>query len=56
VNRVLLVSGDRESEVRYLAQEVDISEVHASQSPEQKVAIVELETKRTRTLFIGDGI
>ena len=56
VNRVLLVSGDRESEVRYLAQQVGITEVHAGQSPEQKVAIVEAETKRARTLFIGDGI
>lgn len=56
VNRVLLVSGDRESEVRYLAQEVGITEVHAGQTPEQKVAIVESETKRARTLFIGDGI
>ena len=56
VNRVLLVSGDRESEVRYLAQEVGINEVHAGQTPEQKVAIVEQETKRARTLFIGDGI
>jgi heavy metal translocating P-type ATPase len=56
VNRVLLVSGDRESEVRYLAQEVGITEVHAGQTPEQKVAIVEAESKRARTLFIGDGI
>ncbi len=56
VNRVLLVSGDRESEVRYLAKEVGITEVHAGQTPEQKVAIVEAETKRARTLFIGDGI
>ena len=56
VNRVLLVSGDRESEVRYLAQEVGITEVYAGQTPEQKVAIVESETKRARTLFIGDGI
>ena len=56
VNRVLLVSGDRESEVRYLAQEVGITEVHAGQTPEQKVAIVESETRRARTLFIGDGI
>jgi heavy metal translocating P-type ATPase len=56
VNRVLLVSGDRESEVRYLAQEVGISEVYAGQTPEQKVAIVEQETRRARTLFIGDGI
>jgi heavy metal translocating P-type ATPase len=56
VNRVLLVSGDRESEVRYLAEQVGISEVHAEQTPEQKVAIVEKETKQARTLFIGDGI
>ena len=56
VNRVILVSGDREPEVRYLAQKVGINEVHAGQTPEQKVAIVELETRRARTLFIGDGI
>ncbi len=56
VNRVLLVSGDRESEVRYLAGAVGISEIHAGQSPEQKVAIVRKETNRARTLFVGDGI
>jgi P-type E1-E2 ATPase len=56
VNRVLLVSGDRESEVRYLAQEVGITNVYAGQTPEQKVAIVEEETKKARTIFIGDGI
>jgi heavy metal translocating P-type ATPase len=56
VQRVMLVSGDRESEVRYLAEEVGITEVHGSQAPEQKVAIVEAETERGRTLFLGDGI
>ena len=56
VNRVLLVSGDRESEVRYLAGAVGISETYAEQSPEQKVAIVREETNRARTLFVGDGI
>jgi heavy metal translocating P-type ATPase len=56
VQRVMLVSGDRESEVRYLAEAVGITEVHASQAPEQKVAIVEEETGRGRTLFLGDGI
>jgi heavy metal translocating P-type ATPase len=56
VNRVMLVSGDRESEVRYLADEVGIAEVHAEQTPEQKVAIVEKETRQARTLFLGDGI
>ena len=56
VDRVLLVSGDRESEVRYLAESVGIAEVHASQSPEQKLAIVQHETRLARTLFVGDGI
>ncbi len=56
VNRVMLVSGDRESEVRYLADQVGITQVFAGQSPEQKVEIVERETGQARTLFIGDGI
>ncbi|MCU0634901.1 MAG: heavy metal translocating P-type ATPase [Gemmatimonadaceae bacterium] len=54
--RVLLVSGDRESEVRYLADQVGITEVHHSQSPEQKLALVRAETARAPTLFMGDGI
>jgi len=54
--RVLLVSGDRETEVRYLAEKVGITEVFASQSPEQKLALVREETKRVNTVFMGDGI
>jgi heavy metal translocating P-type ATPase len=54
--RVLLVSGDRESEVRYLADLVGIPEVHAGQTPEQKVERVRAETRRARTVFLGDGI
>jgi heavy metal translocating P-type ATPase len=56
IARVLLVSGDREAEVRYLAQQVGIEEVYASQSPEQKVELVRRETARGKTLFVGDGI
>jgi len=56
VVRVMLVSGDRESEVKYLAESVGITEVHAGKSPEEKVAIVKEETARSRTLFVGDGI
>jgi heavy metal translocating P-type ATPase len=56
LERILLVSGDRESEVRYLAERVGIREVYAGQSPEQKVAITRDETRRAPTLFIGDGI
>jgi heavy metal translocating P-type ATPase len=53
---VMLVSGDRESEVRYLAEAVGITDVHASQSPEDKVAIVDRETAKCPTVFVGDGI
>jgi heavy metal translocating P-type ATPase len=56
LERVLLVSGDRESEVRYLAQRVGIDTVYAGQTPEQKVAITREETRRAPTIFIGDGI
>lgn len=54
--RVLLVSGDRENEVRYLADAVGITEIHAGQSPEQKVEIARRETASANTMFVGDGI
>ncbi len=54
--RVMILSGDREAEVRYLAEQVGISEVHAQQSPEEKLAIVRQETVAARTLYVGDGI
>jgi len=56
VGKVMLVSGDRESEVKYLAESVGITEVHAGKNPEEKVAIVKEETAKARTLFVGDGI
>jgi len=56
IERVLLVSGDQESEVRYLANQVGIKEVYASQSPEQKLELVRAETKRANTVVMGDGI
>ena len=52
----MLVSGDRDSEVRYLADQVGITEVFASQSPEQKLDLVKRETARDKTVFLGDGI
>ncbi len=55
-DRIMILSGDRESEVRYLAEQVGITEVHAEQSPEQKLTIVREETTRTKTLHVGDGI
>ena len=55
-NRIMLVSGDRASEVSYLAEKVGITEVRASQSPEEKLALVRAETARAGTVFMGDGI
>jgi P-type E1-E2 ATPase len=55
-SRVMIVSSDRASEVRYLAEHVGVTEVHAQQSPEEKLAIVRAETARARTLYVGDGI
>ncbi|MDD2725186.1 MAG: heavy metal translocating P-type ATPase [Methylovulum sp.] len=54
--KVMLVSGDRESEVRYLAEQVGIEHVYFSQSPEQKLALVRKETQKAKTVFLGDGI
>jgi len=55
-SHVLLVSGDRESEVRYLAEQVGITEIFGEQSPEQKLALVRAETAKAKTLYVGDGI
>jgi heavy metal translocating P-type ATPase len=54
--RVMLVSGDRESEVHYLAEQVGINQIYAQKSPEEKLAIVRQETAAAKTLYVGDGI
>lgn len=55
-NKIMLVSGDRESEVKYLGSLLNLSEIHASQTPQQKLEIVRSEMKQAPTLFMGDGI
>ena len=54
--RVMIVSGDRESEAHYLAEQVGITEIYAQKSPEEKLAIVRKETAAAKTLYVGDGI
>ncbi len=56
LSRFMLVSGDRESEVRWLANLVGIEEVHAGIQPEGKLEIVEAATAEAPTMFVGDGI
>lgn len=65
--KLMIVSGDRQEAVQYLADQVGMgggpdmlqgiaSEIHAEQSPEQKVEIVRRETSRASSLYVGDGI
>lgn len=56
MQRIVLLSGDRGSEVKYLADAVGIDEIYSNQSPEQKVEFVRDVTKSARTVFVGDGI
>ena len=53
---VNFVTGLSAEEVHYLAEPVGITELHAQQSPEQKVALVPAETVKTKTLYVGDSI
>ncbi|HEY8034568.1 MAG TPA: heavy metal translocating P-type ATPase [Methylobacter sp.] len=55
-DKVMLVSGDRESEARFLADQVGIKHVYFSQSPEQKLELVRTETNAAKTVYLGDGI
>ena len=56
ITRTIIASGDRESEVAYLASLLGITEFYASTSPEEKVALVKKESTQAKTIFIGDGI
>lgn len=56
VRELVLLSGDRKREVQKLGKRVGISRAYFEQSPEQKLQFVKEETKRARTLYVGDGI
>lgn len=56
LNRAIIISGDRESEVRYLAEKVGITEIYAEKSPEEKLTLVKAETAKAKTIYAGDGI
>jgi P-type E1-E2 ATPase len=56
IRSVVLLSGDRPSEVALFAAKMGITHEHGGKSPEEKVAIVKELTAKNRTLYIGDGI
>ncbi len=55
-HRVMIISGDRQSEVAYLAQQVGIQEIYAQKSPEEKLELVRKATSEAKSLYVGDGI
>lgn len=56
VEEMMILSGDRESEVRHLADKVGIKTVYGGMAPEEKLEMVRAKTKEGPTLFLGDGI
>ena len=54
--KIILLSGDRDVEVNYLANMLGIKDSYASQSPEQKLQFVKNESQKAPTIFMGDGI
>jgi len=56
VRHLMILSGDRDSEVQHLAEIVGIDDIRSNQTPEQKLDIVREETKHGPTLYLGDGI
>ncbi|MEG9432869.1 heavy metal translocating P-type ATPase [Terriglobus sp. ADX1] len=56
ISKIILLSGDRVPEVTLFAKRMGITKSYGGKSPEEKVALVENETRQGRTLYIGDGI
>jgi P-type E1-E2 ATPase len=52
----MILSGDRESEVRQLAKMLEIKEIYFEKSPEEKLEIIKKENSLAPTLYMGDGI
>ncbi len=56
ISKIILLSGDRPSEVALFAERMGITEAYGGKSPEEKVELVRETTLQGRTLYIGDGI
>lgn len=56
ITKVMIVSGDRASEVSHLAKNLGVLDVHAEVSPEGKLALVRAERASSDVVFVGDGI
>lgn len=54
--RVMIVSGDQEREVKYLANQIGVQHIYAGKTPEEKVQIVQNEARNKKVIYLGDGI
>lgn len=54
--KTVLLSGDRYNKAKQLADELNIDEVIAEQTPEQKLNIIAERSKALPTVMVGDGI
>jgi Cu+-exporting ATPase len=54
--KTILLSGDRKRKCEAVATELQLDEVLAEQSPEQKLLAIEAFTKQQPTAMVGDGI
>ena len=54
--KTVLLSGDRKSKCKYLAEKIGIEEIYFEKLPEEKLKIIEEFTKNGNTAMIGDGI
>ncbi|MFC5184909.1 heavy metal translocating P-type ATPase [Actinomadura harenae] len=56
IDRTVMVTGDREAVARPIADLVGADEVHADQTPAEKVAVVRAESEHAATVMAGDGV
>lgn len=54
--KTILLSGDRYDKAKQLASSLQIEEVIAEQTPEQKLQVIEALSNSTPTVMVGDGI
>jgi heavy metal translocating P-type ATPase len=56
INRIVMVTGDRAEVADTVGAVIGVDEVLAERSPEEKLDVVSLETRRAPTIMVGDGI
>ncbi len=56
ITRLLMLTGDRAEPAREIAAVLGLDDVHAQQTPADKVAAVRVERGRAVTVMVGDGV